>query len=641
MARRRLGGNFARLWTAGAVSNLGDGVVLAAMPLLAASLTRLPHHRRARRRRRHPPLARVLARRRRDRGPHRPAPHDERRRRHALRRDGRARRRAPRPATESIALLVIVSFALGMAETVFDNASQAILPSVVTDDALETANGRLEGAQIVANQFVGPPLGAWLFGLAVSAPFFLDAGSFAFAAVLVLTLRGSFRAERTVAGTTMRADIAEGVRWLAPAPRPAHARDRARHHQLRRHGRDDDPRAVRTRRPPPERLPVRAPARRRGGRRGPRHRWSRPGSRPASARARRSSLAIAVSAGSFFVPVVWAQPVAVAASLAVGAFGGLVWNVITVSLRQSLVPDELLGRVNSAYRLVGWGTHAPRRARPAGSSPTRSGSGRRSSSPAVVALAAGRLAQPDGRQPLDRACPPSRRRLTPAGPPPPGHERAHPERRTCRWCPHGSAPRPRAAATRPGTGRAHLDRAPAPPSARRSSARCEVRGDAGEAAEVGDLVRERRHVDHDVGSCPQLVPELVLAPRDDGEVLERGPDRREHSCASTSTSSTPGSSRAIVGASARSRAAATAPSGPKVAPGSILFSTSAPRWKSRFTSSSQNCSPSRSGASSSVVTTTNVVRLSCRSASTARERWTNPSYIDWKLRKNSAMSWRN
>src|SRR3982751_4543889 len=39
MVRRRLGGNFARLWTAGAVSNLGDGVVLAALPPLAASLS--------------------------------------------------------------------------------------------------------------------------------------------------------------------------------------------------------------------------------------------------------------------------------------------------------------------------------------------------------------------------------------------------------------------------------------------------------------------------------------------------------------------------------------------------------------------------------------------------------------------------
>ena len=68
------------------------------------------------------------------------------------------------------------------------------------------------------------------------------------------------------------------------------------------------------------------------------------------------TVAITVSAASFLVPALWAQPVAVAASLAIGGFGGLVWNVLTVSMRQSLVPDQLLGRVNSAYRLFGWGT---------------------------------------------------------------------------------------------------------------------------------------------------------------------------------------------------------------------------------------------------------------------------------------------
>jgi MFS family permease len=354
MARRRLGGNFARLWTAGAVSNLGDGVVLAAMPLLAASLSDSPTT-----------VALVAA------AGTLPwlvfslvggaiADRTDRRRTMSVV-DGMrfvamvALGVALLTGSESIALLMIVSFALGMAETVFDNASQAILPSVVTDDALETANGRLEGAQIVANQFVGPPLGAWLFGLAISAPFFVDAGSFLFAAVLVLTLRGSFRPERTVAATTMRADIAEGVRWLV------------RHRVLRTlaialgvinfvgmaamtvlvlYARDvlqlsglqyglllavESAGAVLG-----SMMASRISAR------------VGPGTALASA--------IAVSAGSFFVPVVWAQPVAVAASLAFGAFGGLVWNVITVSLRQSLVPDELLGRVNSAYRLVGWGT---------------------------------------------------------------------------------------------------------------------------------------------------------------------------------------------------------------------------------------------------------------------------------------------
>lgn len=35
---------------------------------------------------------------------------------------------------------------------------------------------------------------------------------------------------------------------------------------------------------------------------------------------------------------------------------GLVWNVVTVSLRQQLVPDQLFGRVNSVYKLLAMGT---------------------------------------------------------------------------------------------------------------------------------------------------------------------------------------------------------------------------------------------------------------------------------------------
>ncbi len=66
--------------------------------------------------------------------------------------------------------------------------------------------------------------------------------------------------------------------------------------------------------------------------------------------------AILVAGLSMLAAGIWAQPVVLAASLALGGFAGLVWNVLTVSLRQWLVPDELLGRVNSGYRLIGWGT---------------------------------------------------------------------------------------------------------------------------------------------------------------------------------------------------------------------------------------------------------------------------------------------
>ena len=355
MARTSLGGNFHRLWTAGAVSNLGDGVVLAAMPLLAASLSREPTT-----------VALVTA------AGTLPwllfsliggAIVDRVDRRRAMGVVDGFRFAAMGllgfalvTGVESIALLVIVSFSLGMAETVFDNASQAILPSLVTDDQLETANGRLEGAQIVANQFAGPPLGAWLFGLTVSAPFFLDAASFGFAAVLVLTLRGSFRAPREEQEvTSVRADIAEGLRWLfrhrllrslAIALGVMNLVGMAAMTMLVLYAKD----VLHLTNTQFGLLLTTEAA------------GAVLGSMMAARLARRFgngvtlTVAITVSAASFFVPALWAQPVAVAASLAIGGFGGLVWNVLTVSMRQSLIPDALLGRVNSAYRLFGWGT---------------------------------------------------------------------------------------------------------------------------------------------------------------------------------------------------------------------------------------------------------------------------------------------
>ncbi len=353
MRQRWWGGNFLRLWTAGAVSNVGDGVVLAALPLLAASLTTSPLQ-----------VALVST------AATLPwllfslvggaiADRTDRRRTMAVVDTFRGVAIALLGLaivtdTESIPLLVIVAFSLGLAETVFDNAAQAILPSVVGDRHLEGANGALEGAQITANQFVGPPLGAWLFGLAVSAPFFLDAVSFAIAALLVLSLRGSFRPARELT-TSIRSDIAEGVRWLF------------RHRVLRTLG-------------------IALGVMNLIG-----MAWmsvlvlySREllhltgfqygllltteafgavlGSTFASRIGRRFGsgttlgLAIGVAGASMLVPGLWAQPVVVAVSLAVGGFAGLVWNVLTISLRQSLVPDALLGRVNSGYRLLGWGT---------------------------------------------------------------------------------------------------------------------------------------------------------------------------------------------------------------------------------------------------------------------------------------------
>src|SRR3954447_9575689 len=87
----------------------------------------------------------------------------------------------------SIAIIVVASFALGMAETLFDNASQTILPAVVPKEHLARANSRLYAGQIIGMQFVGPPLGGLLFAGLIWAPFSVDATSFLIASLLVLS----------------------------------------------------------------------------------------------------------------------------------------------------------------------------------------------------------------------------------------------------------------------------------------------------------------------------------------------------------------------------------------------------------------------------------------------------------------------
>jgi MFS family permease len=73
-------------------------------------------------------------------------------------------------------------------------------------------------------------------------------------------------------------------------------------------------------------------------------------------RARSLMLAIVGSALLFGGPALTSNAYAIGAAFFVGGITGAVWNVITVSLRQRITPDRLLGRLNSSYRLVAWGS---------------------------------------------------------------------------------------------------------------------------------------------------------------------------------------------------------------------------------------------------------------------------------------------
>jgi MFS family permease len=115
----------------------------------------------------------------------------------------------------SIPLLYAVLFVVNAGEVVFRSAGQAMIPAVVPRDQLERANGLLFGGTMLMQQMIAGPLGGLLFAIAMSIPFFANAGTYAASAVLVGLVAGSYRsAPDTTRPRSFRAEIVEGVRWL-------------------------------------------------------------------------------------------------------------------------------------------------------------------------------------------------------------------------------------------------------------------------------------------------------------------------------------------------------------------------------------------------------------------------------------------
>jgi MFS family permease len=115
----------------------------------------------------------------------------------------------------SIALIIVLAFALTTLQTLFDNASTALLPVLVDRAALGSANARLMTGQQIAGGLMGAPVVPLLIAAGAAVPFVADAGTFLVAAALVASLRTE-APERppAPAGSTLRREIAGGLRTL-------------------------------------------------------------------------------------------------------------------------------------------------------------------------------------------------------------------------------------------------------------------------------------------------------------------------------------------------------------------------------------------------------------------------------------------
>jgi MFS family permease len=114
----------------------------------------------------------------------------------------------------SIGLVLVTMFVYGVAEVFADTTTGTLLPMLVAKPDLGIGNARLQAGFLTANQLVGPPLGAFLFAAGMVWPFVVQVVCVGFGVVLVariVTPRGGVRG---VPATHVRRDIADGLRWI-------------------------------------------------------------------------------------------------------------------------------------------------------------------------------------------------------------------------------------------------------------------------------------------------------------------------------------------------------------------------------------------------------------------------------------------
>lgn len=250
-------------------------------------------------------------------------------------------------------MMLLCAFVVGGAEVFRDSAAQTMLPALVPHDDLERANSRLWSVETVGNALTGPALGAFLIAAAVPLPFALSALAYGVAVVLVTRIDGRFRPAWSPR-RHWRVDLAEGFRFLRAAPLlRVLAWTTGMWNLLHQmvlvalvlHVQENLGLGAQA-------YGVVLAAGAVGGILGgmfggyivqvlgP---------------ARTAKWMLATSAPAFAAMALAPGAVTLAVVFAVFEFTGLTWNVVSVSYRQRAVPDALLGRVNSLYRLLAWG----------------------------------------------------------------------------------------------------------------------------------------------------------------------------------------------------------------------------------------------------------------------------------------------
>lgn len=130
--------------------------------------------------------------------------------------------------TVNITVVLATMFLYGVAEVFADTTSQTLLPALVPRKFLSTGTHRLQAGFLTCNQLIGPPVGAFLFSLGAVFPFLAQVVVVAMAIVLVSRIASSPAPEGApgldahrvpgAARSHVRREIGEGLRWILGSP---------------------------------------------------------------------------------------------------------------------------------------------------------------------------------------------------------------------------------------------------------------------------------------------------------------------------------------------------------------------------------------------------------------------------------------
>ncbi len=254
-----------------------------------------------------------------------------------------------------ISAAYLLAFMFGLLEVTRDNAAQAFLPQIVSKDSLPKANGRLFGIEIVTNSFLGTPVGGFLIGFSLITPFIFDTLLMLVSVFFITGIKGKFERPEGISKEQNTSEmIKEGVEWLK------------NNTLLKRlaiytgianfFGSMQFPIMILFAQELIGLNAIQYSFLAYGAAIG-----GLVGSQVANkvnARLEESKtllISVALFGIGMFAPYVTTNPFIVAGSFGLSSFGSVLWNVQAVSIRQALIPDNLLGRVNSVYRLLALG----------------------------------------------------------------------------------------------------------------------------------------------------------------------------------------------------------------------------------------------------------------------------------------------